>query len=114
MFGLFKTKKQYEDLSSKEFEGRINTKGVQIIDVRTPAEFRKGHIKGAVNLDLSAFDFQKKIDGLNKDGNYFLYCRSGARSSVAARLMTQKGFKNVFNLDSGIMSWNGPLETSNS
>ncbi|TVQ45149.1 MAG: rhodanese-like domain-containing protein [Saprospirales bacterium] len=114
MLGLFKTKKLFEDLSSKEFKEKISKKGVQIIDVRTPAEFRKGHIKGAVNLDLSAFDFQKKIQELKKEENYFLYCRSGARSAVAARLMSQKGFKNVFNLDRGIMSWNGPLETSNS
>lgn len=114
MLSLFKSKKLYEDLSSSQFEEKIAKKGVNVIDVRTPAEFRKGHIKGAVNLDLSAFDFQKKILELKKEGNYFMYCRSGARSAVAARLMSQKGFKNVFNLDNGIMSWTGPLESSNS
>jgi len=113
MLGLFKTKKAYEDLSSAEFKERITEKRSRIIDVRTPAEFRKGHLKDAINMDLSAFDFQKKIQELKKEDNYFLYCRSGARSAVAARLMSQKGFKNIFNLGNGIMSWNGPLESSN-
>lgn len=63
-----------------------------VIDVRTPAEFASGHLEGAVNIDVQSPDFAQQIMALDKDGDYFIYCRSGNRSGQAIAQMTQMGF----------------------
>jgi rhodanese-related sulfurtransferase len=53
---------------------------LQVIDVRTPAEFQSGCLNGAKNVDIEASDFDSKIAALDKKANYLVYCRSGHRS----------------------------------
>lgn len=77
-----------------------------ILDVRTPDEFASGFIKGAVNVDFRDNYFQTRILDMSKDKTYFVYCLSGGRSSSAAEFMRKNGFKNVFELDGGMMAWN--------
>ena len=82
-----------------------------ILDVRTEEEFESGYIKGALNMDiLAGGDFLASIDTLDKSKPYFVYCRSGARSAQACQLMSQKGFIAVYNLDGGVLNWQGNLE----
>lgn len=70
-----------------------------VIDVRTRSEYNNGHLKKTdYNYDMSSSDFEKKIEKLDKDKNYFLYCRTGARSGRATQLMKRKGFENVYNI----------------
>lgn len=80
---------------------------LQIIDVRTPGECAQGMIDGAIQIDISSPDFEKKIDALAKDGKYLVYCRSGARSARAQGVMQGKGFTTVYNLAGGYMGWSG-------
>ncbi|TVR81746.1 MAG: rhodanese-like domain-containing protein [Saprospirales bacterium] len=110
MFNLFKTKAEYSDIDSSEFTAKMNSRESVIIDVRTPAEFNSGHIPNAVNIDLTSPNFQNEMGRLDKSKSYLLYCRSGARSSVAAKLLARKGYENVYNLNRGLMGWNGVLE----
>ena len=56
-----------------------------IIDVRTVAEFNSGHIKDAANIDFYADDFESKLKIVRKDVPIYVYCRSGGRSSSAAK-----------------------------
>ena len=69
-----------------------------IIDVRTVAEYGEGHVDGAVNLDLEDGTFAAQLAGLDKNGSYYLYCRSGRRSAIAADMMKSAGFTHVTDL----------------
>ena len=70
------------------------------IDVRTPAEYADGHLDGAVNLDVQAADFADRIAELPRDGEYIVYCRTGARAGAAVAQMTALGFIDVTNAGS--------------
>lgn len=99
-----------QDLSPADFETYIKDGNVQIVDVRTPAEFSDGHIDGAVNIDYKGKGFREKaLDGLDKSRPVAVYCRSGRRSAAAARLLARGGFSTVVNLSGGILAWKGKL-----
>jgi phage shock protein E len=77
----------------------------KILDVRTPEEFALNYIKGALNIDVKAADFAKKIAKLDRDGTYLVYCKGGVRSARAMNLMKEAGFKQVYNLAGGLKKW---------
>ncbi|WP_114780728.1 rhodanese-like domain-containing protein [Botryobacter ruber] len=106
MFNLFKSApKAYEDLDGKTFREKYeSTPKAKLLDVRTPGEFASGTIKGAKNLDITSPQFQTAIKTMDKTEPYFLFCRSGARSGNASKLMADQGFK-VYNLSGGIGAW---------
>ena len=93
-------------LSSDEFINNYNNmkENSIIIDVRTKEEYDSGHIKNAINIDFYGPDFEKQISALDKNKNYFIYCRSGHRSHEANKVMKSLGIKNIFELEGGIMS----------
>lgn len=78
--------------------------GVVLLDVRTAAEFKEGHIENAVNIDVKQDDFMDKAKALPKDKTIAVYCRSGRRSATAAGRMASEGYK-VVNLVGGITAW---------
>jgi len=94
------------NLSATEFSKKLNqTKDAQLVDVRTPGEFRNGHLKNAMNIDWNADDFAEKAKALDKDKPVFLYCMSGPRSTAAAAKLQKMGFKNVYEMQGGMMKW---------
>lgn len=104
MFGLFATK-NYENLKGKDFKAKfVATHNAVLLDVRTPGEFRSGSIKGARNLDMMSPAFVSKVETLDKNKEYFLFCRSGNRSAQACHYMAKKGFK-VYNLAGSPNDW---------
>lgn len=78
-----------------------------VLDVRTPEEFAEGRIAESVNIDFYAADFATRLDQLDKDTPYFVYCRSGNRSASTIDTMRDLGFTAVYELDGGILSWAG-------
>ena len=76
-----------------------------ILDVRTPEEFAEGHIDGAVNLDVQARDFEKKLRALDRKKSYLVYCRTGNRSRKATVAMEALGFRSIFHMNEGIVKW---------
>ena len=72
----------------------------RIIDVRTPEEFADGHLESAVNLNVEDGTLEAALAGLDPAADYIVYCRSGRRSAIAARLMADRGFANVSDLGS--------------
>jgi thioredoxin len=93
-------------LSPKEFQKKIAAvSDAVIIDVRTPEEFKGGSISKAVNIDFNDNYFEIHTKQLDIAKTYFVYCLSGGRSSSAAAFMRKNGFKNVYELDGGIMAW---------
>ncbi len=100
-----------QDLDSRTFSEKLkNDNNGILIDVRTKMEYNSGHIPNSTLIDISSPDFMNKIDELDRDKNYYLYCRSGNRSYHAGRQMLAMGFKTVYNLESGILDWDEDLE----
>lgn len=79
---------------------------VLVLDVRTDAEIKNGMIKNAIHIDYNANDFRTKIDKLDRNKSYLVYCHAGGRSKKAAEIMKSMGFKSVNNLADGYRSWN--------
>lgn len=95
-----------KNIAVEEFAGKLSSvHELQLIDVRTPEEFAGGHLKGAVNIDINGADFDNKISQLDKSKTVLVYCLSGGRSARAASAMQDKGFKEVYNMEGGIMRW---------
>eukprot|EP01080_Neovahlkampfia_damariscottae_P008507 gene8507-331_t len=78
----------------------------QVIDVRTDSEFNDGHFKGSKNVELDTIRDNLKL--FDKEKTYVVYCRSGFRSYMASRVLSQNGFK-VKNLQGGWLSLNPVL-----
>ena len=88
------------------FKDSIMGRDVQLIDVRTVPEFNEGHIKNAGNIDfLQADTFAQKVEKLHKEQPLYIYCRSGHRSGLAAKKLEEMGFKKIYNLDGGYLTW---------
>lgn len=93
-------------LAANDFNKKIQeTSGALILDVRTPEEFDKGHLKNAFNIDWNGDEFEVQTAKLDKNKTVFVYCLSGSRSASAASAMRSEGFKDVIELDGGIMKW---------
>jgi|VirMetMinimDraft_7_1064189.scaffolds.fasta_scaffold212853_1 rhodanese-related sulfurtransferase len=96
----------YKNLTAEPFKKSMSElENTVLLDVRTPGEVAEGIIEGAIAIDFFANDFQTKISALDKDKNYFIYCRSGNRSGQACQMMDQLGFKSLVNLEGGILAW---------
>ncbi len=76
-----------------------------ILDVRTPEEYEISHIPDAFNIDFYSPVFSEELNKLDKSMIYLIYCRSGNRSSQAIEKMIKLGFKNIYHLNRGYMSW---------
>ena len=106
MFNFFKTApKNYEDLDGNTFKAKYQqSPKAELLDVRTAGEFAGGTIKGARNLDVTSPQFQAALQTLDKNKEYYVFCRSGNRSGSACDLMTAQGLK-AYNLAGGIGAW---------
>lgn len=84
----------------------IENEKIEAIDVRTPGEVDAGYVKGTEYFfDINNANFKSNIDKLDKNKPYILICRSGARSSSAAKYMIAQGFTKVYELKGGLNSW---------
>ncbi|MCL2328470.1 MAG: thioredoxin domain-containing protein [Bacteroidetes bacterium] len=100
------TNAQITSVSVDEFEKQlIATKGAQLIDVRTPAEFAKYRIQSAQNMDFKAADFAEQIQKLDKNQPVLIYCLASPRSKAALAIFEQAGFTTVYELAGGINAW---------
>ncbi len=81
----------------------LNRSEYFILDVRTPEEYRMGTIKDAVNIPVESL--RERIKELPKDKNIAVFCRVGQRGYIAARILTQKGFEDVYNLTGGYLTY---------
>lgn len=79
-----------------------------ILDVRTEEEFEAGYIPEAILADIqNPQGFMSKLEELDKAKNYYVYCRSGGRSTQACQIMEQMGFNEAYNLHGGFSEWEG-------
>jgi len=95
-------------LNADEFETAISKKDstVQLLDVRTPAEYAGGHIKGSLLADWNnQTEFDRRVSFIDKDKPLFVYCLGGGRSAKAAEKLRSEGYKNVYELQGGVNAW---------
>ncbi|PID57686.1 MAG: rhodanese [Ignavibacteriae bacterium] len=103
--------KNVKNLNSSEFQKHLTENDNSIlIDVRTQEEHEEIRIPNSMLIDISQADFLDKINKLDKQKSYYLYCRSGSRSLNAATKMDKLGFEKVYNLAGGIIAWDGATE----
>ncbi len=99
--------KAFASLSPYEFQKKSQENGVIVIDIRTPQEIARGKaIDAALEMDFYAPDFQRRLQALDKNSPYLIYCRSGNRTSAALSMMKKMGFTNVHDLKGGMSAWN--------
>lgn len=107
---LFGAKAQQNDsikiLDAQTFKDSISNKKVQLIDVRTPEEYKSGHIKDAINIDFFSGKFNVEFNKLDKEKPVYIYCRSGSRSRQTANKLAAMGFKEIYDLKGGILNYN--------
>jgi rhodanese-related sulfurtransferase len=95
-----------KNLNVQEFKTAIESNpNAVIIDVRSPEEEIEGKIEKSINLNIMEQSFPAKVMDLDKTKEYYIYCRSGARSASACQFMEKQGF-NAHNLEGGIQAWN--------
>ena len=99
--------KTIQTIDAKAFSEKLKaTQNPQLLDVRTPAEYSSEHIDNAKNVNWNGSDFVTQANQLDKTKPVFVYCKVGGRSSQAADKLAELGFKEIYNLDGGIMKWN--------
>ena len=90
-------------LNSSDFISKYKSNpNAVLVDVRTPAEFDASHIQGAINVDYENSNFGSEVKKLDASKTYFVYCRSGNRSSKSIVIMKDSGIKNIYDLQGGI------------
>lgn len=89
-----------EDLSEK-----LQSDSIQLVDVRTPKEYRAGFIKTAQNINYFSSSFSSDIAVLDKERPIYVYCRSGKRSGKSVRTFRESGFTKIYNLEGGLLHW---------
>ena len=94
-------------IDAKLFAEKLKTnENPQLLDVRTPEEYSVEHIGNAKNVNWNGDDFVAKVNSYDKSKPIFVYCKVGGRSAQAANKLAELGFKEIYNLNGGIMKWN--------
>ena len=96
------------DVTVQEAQRLWETKEAILIDVRTPGEYRDGHIPGVANIPID--DLEKRMGEVPKDKKVVLICRTGSRSAYGTKQLRSKGMANVFNSTGGMSTWKGPVK----
>ena len=92
--------KGYKNINLKKAIKTINTStNLILLDVRTAEEYSSGYIPNSINIDVLSPDFKSKIELLDKNKEYLIYCRSGNRSTIASSIMATNGFIEIYNLN---------------
>ena len=91
----------YQRISMSEAKAMMQEeKDYILLDVRTDAEYKEGHINGAINIPLS--NIKDEINKFEKTEKILLYCQSGLRSKKGAKILESLGYKEIYNLTGGI------------
>jgi rhodanese-related sulfurtransferase len=108
---LFGGNSGVENLDATTFHEKLSSDpDAVLLDVRTEAEHFDAKIPNSMLIDLMNPRFIDEVEKLDRSKSYYIYCRSGNRSYHAAREMLRIGFTKVYNLQPGIIGWQGKIE----
>jgi rhodanese-related sulfurtransferase len=85
-----------------------NDKNIVVLDVRTPEEHAAGHIEGSVNINIAEDSFSEEAAKLDHNKTYIVHCAANVENGRTAKslvIMKELGFKNLLNLEGGIVAW---------
>ncbi len=97
------------------YEQRQSGPAPLVLDVRTPEEFRLGHIPGAVNIPHT--ELASRIDRVEAEHGVVLYCMVGPRARLGEKTLLDAGVPNVLHLEGGLAAWQAsgyPVEGADS
>jgi hydroxyacylglutathione hydrolase len=94
---------QVRQLDAAELRNTSTARNVQIVDVRGPDEWRRGHLPGAIHIPLAALP--DRIGELNSAAPIVLHCKGGGRAAIAASFLQASGINNVSSLVEGYDGW---------
>lgn len=98
--------KNVKNVSSEEANKLLKeNKELLILDVRTPSEFKSGHISGAKSLPVGEFASGLDIFEKYKEKPVIVHCASGGRSPAAVRILLKHGFKKIYHMNHGLIGW---------
>ena len=81
-----------------------------IIDCRSPIEWEEGILEHSRLIDvMNPQGFTNAAEQLNKEKNYYVYCRSGVRSITACQILESLGIESTYNLLGGILNWDDKI-----
>lgn len=97
----------YKELPPSLYLPYVQDSSINLIDVRTEAEYAKSHIEGAINISYFGGHFREELKekALDKSLPTLIYCETQHRSLFVAKKMYRMGFRNVIDLDRGMMYW---------
>lgn len=107
-------KKSVVEIDVHKTQSTLAEKNVLLVDVREPEEYSKGHIKNAMNIPRGVLEFRISPsypdlvpELTDKTTEMILYCRSGARSALAAQTLGLLGYQSVASMSGGFLAWEG-------
>ena len=95
----------YREVSSNEAAELIQNEQPIILDVRTPNEYKRGHLHQSILIPVQELQNRYKELGTRKDREILIYCATGNRSTVASKILIDNGFKHIVNMRGGIYNW---------
>ncbi|MBT8363289.1 MAG: rhodanese-like domain-containing protein [Deltaproteobacteria bacterium] len=95
----------YREVSSREAAELIKNEQPIILDVRTPKEYKRGHLHNSVLIPVQELQSRQKELGAHKDREILIYCATGNRSTVASKILIDNGFKHIVNMRGGTYDW---------
>src|SRR5699024_5456816 len=106
LFTYFRQKKYLKVLTQEEFIKGYRR--AQLIDVREPQEFDRGHIRGARNIPLT--QLKQSMAAIRPDKPVYLYCQNTGRSTRAANILYKNKYEDLNILKGGFKKWTGKVD----
>ncbi len=104
-------KVQPSRISPQEAQKRLSSgEDIILLDVRTQREYEEKHIPGSLLIPVDELGKRAEAELPDKNKVFFVYCRSGNRSTAASNILAGLGYKEVFNLG-GIIDWPYEVES---
>lgn len=98
-------------MSNEELKQKLSAgEGINVLDVREPAEFAFARIPGAISAPLG--QLEEKLGQLDPNKEYAVVCRTGNRSDMACQVLAEKGFTKLKNVIPGMSEWQGATESN--
>lgn len=92
-------------INPDEAANLLDAQDAVLVDVRSQKAYEAGHIANAINIPLESDDLEALIANLDQDKPVMVYCSSGGQSAACAKILEDKGFKKIYDLDGGLSSW---------
>ncbi len=95
----------FKEIKAADYEKQRKSRKAIVLDVRSPEEFARGHVPGAINMDINAPGFAQRAASLSKSKTILVNCHAGSRGAIASAELARLGFKTVCNLEGGLAAW---------